>query len=119
MKQQKSDSPPLANNQLALVYKSIVEEKEPIKAEEEDQELISSLLGDRRWDAIKKIINFRIESLKGLVDPLSGKPMFSDDDSVEAIGFKFLIVSAVIGFLAEIRDLPEFYATEERKEKGE
>ncbi len=99
------------------MFKAIEEEKKPIEASKREEDLIASLKNDPKWEAIKKVIDQRIEYLKNLIDPLSGRPIISSKDSVESVGFRFLIASSIIAFLAEIRELPEMYARREGSEE--
>lgn len=83
-----------------------------------DEDLIADLVNDQRWEAMKKVIDLRIEYLKNLLNPFSNQ-FIIEKDTPEMIGFKFLIVSAVIDFLTEIRDLPEMIEKSGKEEYNE
>jgi hypothetical protein len=105
MKQkQQSDNPippPIA------VFKRLEKEKFPLEVEKSEQEEIAQLAGDPRWKYLKKIIDQYIIFLKNMIDPLSGGSMITGEESVEEVGFKYLIVSSIVKYLEEIKNLPD------------
>lgn len=68
------------------------------------------------FKALSKLIDERINYLKQMIDPLSGNEMITENDTVESVGFKFLIVSTVVRYLEEIKNLPNIL-NESRKQK--
>ena len=42
-----------------------------------------------------------------MIDPLSGGSMITGEESVEEVGFKYLIVSSIVKYLEEIKNLPD------------
>jgi len=84
-----------------------VEEKSDFDKTKDEQEQIATLLADPRWKLIEKMIDQRIDFLKQMIDPLSGGEIISGDETVEAVGFKYLIVSAIVKYLNEIKNLPK------------
>lgn len=92
------------------------QEKPPFEAEKEEQDEIMGLANHPGFKALSKLIDERINYLKQLIDPLSGQEMIGEGDTVEAIGFKFLVVSTVVRYLEEIKNLPKIL-DEGRKQK--
>lgn len=88
------------------LLRELVTKKPKLEYKKRDENLILELADDERWGAIKKVIDMRIEYLKNLLNPFSGQ-FIIEKDTPEMVGFKFLIVSAVIDFLINIRDLPD------------
>jgi len=103
----KSDNPVPSVQPLTRVFQLINDDKPEVEAAKDDQDFIIGLMDDPRWKALKKIIDQRIEFLKQLIDPLSGEVIIDKDDTVEAVGFKFLIASTVIKYLEEVKNYPD------------
>jgi hypothetical protein len=78
-----------------------------LEVEKSQQEEVAQLSSDPRWKIVKKMIDQRIDFLKNMIDPISGTEMIDGSESIEEIGFKYLIVSAIIKYLEEVKNLPE------------
>jgi hypothetical protein len=94
-----------------------VEEKSDFEKTQEEQEQIATLSTDPRWELIEKMIEQRIDFLKQMIDPLSGSEIISGDETVETVGFKYLIVSAIIKYLNEIKNLPKMFNEQQQQQK--
>lgn len=92
-----------------------MEEKSDFDKTQEEQEQVASLVVDPRWKIVEKMIQQRIDFLKQMIDPLSGKEIIAGDETVEEIGFKYLIVSAVIKYLEEIKNLPKMFNEQQQQ----
>ena len=101
------------------LLRELVSKKPKSEFKPQDESLISQLADDGRWIAVKKAIDLKIEYLRNLLNPFSGQ-FIIENDTPEMVGFKFLIVSAVIDFLTEVRDLPDTFrkVIEEENERG-
>lgn len=103
-----SDNPIPTPSPFILSYKKIIEEKEPEEQNKEIQEKIASLETNEGWKEMKKIIDSYIDNLKKMIDPLSGSPLIDENDKIEIIGYKYMMISAIIHYLEEIKKLPSY-----------
>jgi len=85
-----------------------VEEERPIDEKKLKEQLsIASLSGFPGWKEMKKLIKRKINLLQQMIEPMSMKSMIEPTDTPETVGFKYLIVNSVIGYLSEILTLPD------------
>ena len=77
-----------------------VQERPEIKHKKKEKEKIARLANSDSFRELKKIIDKRMEDLTELTGITPG-------DTVESIGFRFLVAQTVKEYLKEIRDYPE------------
>lgn len=77
-----------------------VQERPEIKHKLNEKEKIARLFNSDSFRELKKVIDKRIEELSELAGITPG-------DTVESIGFRFLVAQTVKEYLKEIRDYPE------------
>ncbi len=94
----------MPSSDVVRTFKKIQEESPNAEkiAEKSDNE-IGLLAYDPRWLKFKEVIEEMIVRLEQVEN-------IEATDSVEAIGFKFLVSRATVGQLKAIRDLPEAIA---------
>ncbi len=82
-------------------FKKLVE-RPSVKQEITKQKKIASLAGSDSFKALKEVIDYFIADLRNIpVDPKK--------DTVESVGFRYLVSQVTIEYLTDIRDMPERY----------
>lgn len=77
-----------------------LQERPQIKQSTQQQERLARLSNSDDFKALVKVID-------GYIDKLKIAPALSKDDTVEAIGYRYLASSLAIEFLEEIKSYPE------------
>lgn len=73
-----------------------------VKQEITKQKKIASLVGSDSFRALREVIDYYISDLQKIpVDPKT--------DTVESVGFRYLVSQVTIEYLTDIRDMPERY----------
>ncbi len=93
------------------VFIEAIKQIPTVETETENDELISSLYQDPRYEALKGYIDTLITQL----DNLEG--IINQTDSPEEIGFRYMIAKVARTYLKTVRDLPEVIANVRRSEK--
>lgn len=77
-----------------------LQEKPVIKKEISHREKLARLAGSDDWKAVIEVIDRYILQLEAL-------PLNTENETVEAVGFRYLASRVTIDYLKDIRDLPE------------
>jgi len=87
-----------------------LQEKPQIKREKSRQERVSNLDKSDSWKAISETIDIYIQSLKDLRG-------ITSNDTVEAVGFRFLASQLAIEYLENVKELPSRAAKALKKDE--